>query len=158
MAGRSELSLRWGGKSARWVTAVSVLFAVAAGVAAARGVPDAKDWGVMSGVVGVGAVGCALGVLRRRVEAGPDGLRIRAVLRWRQLTWEEIVRLEGLRIAADPRARSGERLRAAATLRDGSVVWLPVPFVGAADMAGFENEMAQLRAVQRRYAPRTPRS
>ncbi|MFE4425284.1 hypothetical protein, partial [Streptomyces sp. NPDC056817] len=155
MASHDELSLRWGGKSARWATALSALVAVAAGVAAALGVPNAEQWGVISGVVGVAAVGCALGMLRRRVEAGPDGLRIRAVLRWRRLKWDEIVHLEGLRIAADPRARSGERLRVAATLRDGSVVWLPVPFVGAADTAGFERELAQLRAVQRRYARST---
>ena len=125
---------------------------IATGVAAGLGAPDAETWGVLSGIVAVGTVGCALGALRRRVEAGPDGLRIRAVLRWRRLEWGEIVRLEDLRIAADPRARSGPRLRVAATLRDGSVVWLPVPFVGAADVASFEEQVAQLRAAQRRYA------
>ncbi|MEU3343681.1 hypothetical protein ABZ723_01505 [Streptomyces sp. NPDC006700] len=151
MASRAEVSLRWEGNSARWATALATLAAVAAGVAAGFGGPDAEKWGILSGTVGVGAVGCALGMLRRRVEAGPDGLRFRAMLRWRRLKWDEIVHLEGLRIAADPRARSGERLRVAATLRDGSVVWLPVPFVGAADTRGFEKDLALLREVRRRH-------
>ncbi|MEF9908585.1 hypothetical protein [Streptomyces sp. P9-A2] len=158
MAGHDELSLRMGGASARWATALSATVAVAAGVAAGLGVPDAEKWGVLSGTVGVGAVGYALGVLRRRVEAGPDGLRIRAMLRWRRLEWDEILRLEDLPIAADPRARSGPRLRVAAMLRDGSVVWLPVPYVGAADAGGFEKQLTQLRAVHRRYARSTPGS
>ncbi|MFB6955845.1 hypothetical protein ACFCYB_02135 [Streptomyces sp. NPDC056309] len=91
-------------------------------------------------------------MLGRRMEAGPDGPQVRAVPRWRRLERDEIVRSEGLPIAAVPRVRSGERLRVAATLRDGSVVWLPLPFAGAADAVGFEKDLARLRAVQRRYA------
>jgi hypothetical protein len=152
MTDDAELSLRWEGKSARWWTAVSVLFAVAAGVAARLGAPHTRDWGVLSGVVGTGAVSCALGMLRRRVEAGPDGLRYRTVLRWRRLEWDEIVRFEDLRVAsADPRL-STPNLRVAATLRDGSTVSLPVPWVGAADMGDFEKQLSQLRALHRRYA------
>ncbi|GGJ50295.1 hypothetical protein [Streptomyces brasiliensis] len=147
----AELSLRWEGKSARWWTALAVLFAVAAGVAARLGVPDAQDWGILSAGVGVGAVSCALGMLRRRVEAGPDGLRFRTVLRWRRLEWDEIDRFEDLRVAAaDPRVRRPE-LRVAATLRDGSMVSLPVPWVGAADAGDFEKQLSQLRALHRRY-------
>ncbi|WP_457463882.1 hypothetical protein [Streptomyces sp. TE5632] len=100
----------------------------------------------------MGAVGYALGVLRRRVEAGPDGLRIRAMLRWRRLEWDEVLRLENLPIAADPRARSGPRQRVAAMLRDGAVAWLPVPYVGAAEVRSFEEQAAQLRALRRRYS------
>jgi hypothetical protein len=155
MADHDELLLQWEGKSARWWTALSALVAVAAGVAAGIGVPDAAKWGVLSGTVGVGAVACALGMLRRRVEAGPDGLRFRAVLRWRRLKWDEIVRLEGLRVAAvDSRVRS-PNLRVAATLRDGSTVWLPVPWAGAADMGNFEKQLSQLRALHHRYAHST---
>ncbi|WP_177198721.1 PH domain-containing protein [Streptomyces colonosanans] len=155
MAGHAELSLRWEGKSARWWTALSALFAVAAGGAARLGAPGAQDWGIISAIVGVGAVGCALGLLRRRVEAGPDGLRFRTVLRWRRLEWDEIVRLEDLRVAAaDPRVRRSN-LRVAATLRDGSMVSLPVPWVGAADVGDFEKQVSQLRALHRRYARST---
>ncbi|GAB1333223.1 hypothetical protein ACE1SV_75620 [Streptomyces sennicomposti] len=143
--------MRWGGKPARWWTALAALAAVAAGVAAGLGVPDAQKWGVFSGTVGVGAVGFALGMLRRRVEAGPDGLRLRAVLRWRQLKWDEIVRLEDLRVAAaDPRVRQSN-LRVAATLHDGSTVPLPVPWAGATDVVDFEKQVSQLRALHRRY-------
>ncbi|KAK1179795.1 PH domain-containing protein [Streptomyces sp. NBS 14/10] len=151
MTSHDELWLRMVGKSARWTTAMAALAAVAAGIAASLGAPDAEKLGILSGTVGVAAVGFAVGGLRRRVEAGPDGLRIREILRWRRLGWDEIVRLEDLWIAADPRARSGQRLRVAARLRDDSLVWLPVPFVGAVDVAGFERELAQLRALHRRY-------
>jgi Bacterial PH domain len=152
MGDHDELSLRWGGRSARWWTALAALGAVAAGVEAGLGASDATQWGALSGAMGMGAVGCALGVLRRRVEAGPDGLRFRAVLRWRGLKWDEIVRLEDLRVAStDPRIRT-PNLRVSARLRDGSTVPLPVPWTGAADMADFEKQLRQLRAVHRRYA------
>ncbi|WP_445524914.1 PH domain-containing protein [Streptomyces cyslabdanicus] len=94
-------------------------------------------------------------MLRRRVEAGPDGLRFRTVLRWRRLKWDEIVRLEDLRVAAaDPRLRH-QNLRVAATLHDGSTIWLPVPWVGAADIRDFEKQLSQLRALHHRYARST---
>ncbi|MET9171568.1 PH domain-containing protein [Streptomyces misionensis] len=152
MADHAELSLRWGGQSARWWTAALALVAVAAAVAASLGVPGAEKLAIFAGVVGVGVLGCGLGMLRRRVEAGPKGLRLRAVLRWRRLDWDEIVRLEGLRVAAvDSRVRSSN-LRVVATLRDGSTVPLPVPWVGADDMGEFERQLSRLRAVQHRYA------
>ncbi|WP_078966820.1 PH domain-containing protein [Streptomyces sp. WM6378] len=155
MTDHVELSLRWEGKSARRWIAVCVLFAVAAGVAACLGVPDARDWGILSGVVGASAAGCVLGMLRRRVEAGPDGLRFRTVLRWRRLEWNEIARLEDLRVAAaDTRIRT-PNLRVAATLRDGSMVSLPVPWAGAADVGDFEKQLSQLRALHRRYSRST---
>ena len=145
------LSLRWEGKSARRWTALAALVAVAAGVAAGLGAPGATKLAVLSAIVGVGALGCALGMLRRRVEAGPDGLRFRAVLRWRRLDWDEIVRLEDLRTAAlDSRSRQSE-LRVAATLRDGSTVALPVPWAGAGDVAEFEKQVSRLRALHHRY-------
>ena len=152
MADLAEVSLRWEGASARRWTALSALFAAAAGVAAFLGVPDARKWGSVSAIVGVLVVSCALGMLRRRVEAGPDGLRFRAVLRWRRLDWDEIVRLEDLRTAAlDSRSRQSE-LRVAATLRDGSTVALPVPWAGAGDVAEFEKQVSRLRALHHRYA------
>lgn len=158
MTGHGELSLRWGGRTARLLTASAVLFALAAGIAAGLGVPNAQDWGILSAGVGVAAVGGAIGTLRRRVEAGPDGLRIRTVLRWRRLKWDEIVRFEDLRVAsADPRSPNGPSLRVAAALRDGSVVWLPVPWLGTADTGDFEKQLSQLRALHHRYAARSTR-
>jgi hypothetical protein len=155
MAGDAELLLRWEGKSARWWTALFALFAVATGVAARLGVPDAEKWGVFSASAGVGAVGCVLGMLRRRVEAGPDGLRFRAVLRWRRLKWDEIVRFEDLRVAAVDHRMRRPNLRVAAALRDGSMVSLPVPWGGVADVGDFEKRLSQLRALHRRYARST---
>jgi hypothetical protein len=150
MADAAELSLRWGGKSARWWTALAVLFAVAAGVAARLGAPDAQDWGILSACVG-SAAALGVGLLRRRVEAGPDGLCFRTVLRWRRLEWDEIVRFEDLRVDSADSRISTPNLRVAATLRDGSTVSLPVPWVGAADVGDFEKQLSQLRALHRRY-------
>ncbi|MDT6987324.1 hypothetical protein ACFSUJ_24935 [Streptomyces lusitanus] len=90
-------------------------------------------------------------MLRRRVEAGRDGLRFRTVLRWRTLEWDDILRLEDLRVAApDSRIRTPS-LRVAAALRDGSVVSLPVPWTGAADADDFERQLSQLRTLHVRY-------
>ncbi|MHB9861023.1 PH domain-containing protein [Streptomyces sp. YIM S03343] len=148
MESHAELSLRWQGKSVRWWIAGVALFAVAAGVAARRGVPDAQDWGIFSGLAGVAVVSTALGMFRRRVEAGPDGLRFRTVLRWRRLRWDEIVCLEDLRVAG---AEQGPQLRVAARLLDGSMVPLPVPWVGVDDATDFERQLSQLRALHHRY-------
>lgn len=153
VTGHAELSLRWQGKAARWWTAFAALGAAAAGVAAGLGVPDAQTWGILAAIVGMGAATGALWLLRRRVEAGPDGLRYRAVLRWRRLAWQDIARFEDLRVnGADPRFRSTE-LRVAARLCDGSTVSLPVPWMGPAEMGVFEKQLSQLRALHRRYAP-----
>ncbi|MBP0457056.1 PH domain-containing protein [Streptomyces montanisoli] len=153
MTGHAELSLRWQGKSARWWTAFAALAAAAAGVAAGLGAPDAQTWGILAAIVGMAAVGSAISMLRRRVEAGPDGLRYRTVVRWRRLAWEDIARFEDLLVdGADPRFRSTE-LRVAARLRDGSTVSLPVPWMGPAEMGVFAKQLSQLRALHRRYAP-----
>lgn len=89
---------------------MAALFAVAAGAAAGRGASNARNGGVLSACVGVAAVGCAHGMLRRRVEEGPDGLRFRTALRWRTLEWNDIHRLEDLRVAApDSRIRTPSR-------------------------------------------------
>ena len=153
VTGHAELSLRWQGRSARWWHAFAALGAAAAGVAAGLGAPGAQTWGILAAIVGMGAATGALWLLRRRVEAGPDGLRFRTVLRWRQLAWQDIARFEDLRVeGADPRRRSTE-LRVAARLRDGSTVSLPVPWMGPAEMSVFEKQLSQLRALHRRYAP-----
>ncbi|MBG7697819.1 PH domain-containing protein [Streptomyces sp. MC1] len=44
----------------------------------------------------------ALAVLGRRLDAGPDGLRFRTVLRWRRLEWDEIVGFEDVRQQRSP--------------------------------------------------------
>ncbi|MFB7600921.1 PH domain-containing protein [Streptomyces sp. NPDC056160] len=156
MAGRTELSLRSGGRTERLVTASAALAAIAAGVAAGLGVPQSDKWAVLCVVIAVAAVGYALGMLMRRVEAGPDGLRYRTVLRWHRLEWEEILRFEDLRVQpADSRSR-GTHLRVSAKLHGDALVWLPLPYAGEADTRTFEAQLAELRALHRRYAHRTP--
>ncbi|MFE7414822.1 hypothetical protein [Streptomyces laurentii] len=151
MNDQAELSLRWEGKAARWWTAAALLFAVGAGVAAGLGAPWAQKWAIAAGLVGTAAVSGMIGMFRRRVEAGPDGLRFRAVLGWRRLEWDEIVRFEDLRVdSAGDRLRTSN-LRVAAMLRDGSVVSLPLPWVGAESARDFEQQLSQLRALHRRY-------
>ncbi|MFD8609497.1 hypothetical protein [Streptomyces sp. NPDC059631] len=94
----------------------------------------------------------ALTMLGRRVEAGPTGLRFRTLLRWHRLEWDAIVSFEDVRVeAGDPRLHS-TNLRVAARLRGGAVAWLPVPHVGAAEVRSFEEQVAQLRALRRRYS------
>ncbi|MFE2580325.1 hypothetical protein [Streptomyces sp. NPDC059378] len=152
MTDHGELSLRSGGKSLRVAIALSALAAIAAGVAAGLGVAQAEKWGILSGVIGVATVAVALTMLGRRVEAGPAGLRFRTVLRWHRLEWDEIVSFEDVRVAAsDPRLHS-TNLRVVVELRGGAVVWLPVPYVDAADVRSFEEQIAQLRALRRRYS------
>lgn len=52
---------------------------------------------------------------------------------------------------SDSRSRSTD-LRVAAKLRGGAVVFLPVPYVGAAEERSFEEQVAQLRALRSRYS------
>ncbi|MFF3469338.1 hypothetical protein [Streptomyces sp. NPDC002619] len=157
MAGNGDLCLRSGGKSARLVTALCALVAIVAGGAAGLGVPQSDKWGILSATVGVMTVAYALGVLRRRVEAGPDGLRFRTVLRWRRLAWDEILRFEDLRVLpGDPRLHTRPNLRVVTKLRSGAIVWLPVPYFGADGTQLFEAQLAQLRALRRRYSRSTP--
>ncbi|GAA2490588.1 hypothetical protein [Streptomyces longisporus] len=37
-------------------------------------------------------------------------------------------------------------------MRDGSVVWLPVPYVGAEQVRSVEEQVVQLHALRRRYS------
>ncbi|WP_158710326.1 PH domain-containing protein [Streptomyces sp. NRRL F-5126] len=153
MDSHAELSLRWQGRSARWWTAFAALAAVAAGVAAGLGAPDAQTFEIISLIVGASVVGGAVGLFRRRVEAGPDGLRYRAVARWRRLAWADIARFEDLQMNdVGWRTRSTE-LRVEAKLRDGSSVSLPVPWMGPAERSVFDKQLFQLRSLHRRYAP-----
>jgi hypothetical protein len=146
-----ELVLRWEGTAARWWTAGTLLFAVVAGCAAGWGVEPVLDWAVLAVLAGGAALGCAAGLLRRRLEAGPDGLRFRMVVRWRRLGWGEIVRFEDLRVSsAHARVRT-PAMRVAALLRDGSLVMLPVPLTGAADAHVFEKQLSRLRALHARH-------
>ncbi|MEV5235535.1 hypothetical protein [Streptomyces pseudogriseolus] len=97
-------------------------------------------------------------MLRRRVEEGPDGLRFRTGLRWRTLEWNDILRLEDLRVAApDSRIRTPSP-RIAAAMRDGSVIPLPVPWTGAADADDFEKQLSRLRALHVRCGRESPGS
>lgn len=131
---------------------LSALAAIAAGVAAALGVAQAEQWGILSGTIGVATVMGALTMLGRRVEAGPAGLRFRTVLRWHRFQWDEIVSFEEARVeGSDPRLHN-TNLRVAVHLRGGAVVWLPVPYVDAAEVRSFEEQVAQLRALRRRYS------
>ncbi|WP_409469950.1 hypothetical protein [Streptomyces sp. HC307] len=152
MTDHGELSLRAGGKSVRVAIALSALAAIATGAWAGLGVAQADKWGILSGTIGVLTVVSALAVPGRRVEAGPAGLRFRTVPRWHRLEWDEIVRFEDVRVDnSDPRVR-GTNLRVAAKLRGGAVVFLPMPYVGAADVRTFEEQVAQLRALRRRHS------
>ncbi|PWI04883.1 hypothetical protein DIZ27_42650 [Streptomyces sp. NWU339] len=156
MTDHGELSLRAGGKSVRVAIALSALAAIAAGVAAGLGVAQADTWGILSGAIAVATVTGALTLLGRRVEAGPAGLRFRTVLRWHRLEWDEIVHFEEVRVdSSDPRNRS-THLRVAAKLRGGAVVFLPVPYLDTAEAPPFEEQVAQLRALRRRYSRGTP--
>ncbi|NUR04413.1 MAG: hypothetical protein HOY79_50295 [Streptomyces sp.] len=128
------------------------LAAIAAGVVAGLGVAYADQWGVLSGTLGVASVLSAFAVLGRRVEAGPAGLRFRTVLRWHRLEWEQIARFEDVRVAAADHRFHHTSLRVAARLRDGAVVWLPVPYVGAEEVRSVEEQVARLRALRRRYS------
>jgi hypothetical protein len=143
---RVELSLQWAGAVARWWTAGAGLFAVAAGGAAGWGVAPAGDWAILAVLAGGLAVAGGVGLLRRRLEAGPDGVRFRMVVRWRRLGWDEIVRFEDLRMTSDK-----SRMRAGVVLRDGSRVLLPVPLTSAVDAHVFEKELSQLRALLSRH-------
>ncbi|MEU3078197.1 hypothetical protein [Streptomyces laurentii] len=151
MNDQAELSLRGEGKAARWWTAAALLFAVVAGVVAGVGVPGAQKWGIAAGLVGIGAVSGAVAMFRRRVEAGPDGPRFRAVLGWRRLAWDEIVRFEDLRVASSDSRIKEPNLRVAVALRDGTSVALPVPWAGSDGVRGFEQDLSRPRAVHARY-------
>ena len=128
------------------------LAAIPTGAVAGLGVAHADQWAVLSGTLGVAAVASAVAMLGRRVEAGPAGLRFRTVLRWHRLEWDDIVRFEDVRIAAADHRFHHTNLRVAAELRDGTVVWLPVPYVGAEEVRSVEQQVAQLRALHRRYS------
>jgi hypothetical protein len=141
-----ELSLRWAGATARWWIAGGALFALAAGVAAGRGVSPAADWAIMAVLAGGLSALSAVGLVRRRLEAGPDGVRFRTVLRWRRLGWDEISRFEDLRMTSDK-----PRLRAGVVLSDGSRVLLPVPLTGAVDAHVFERQLSELRSLHSRH-------
>ncbi|MFF3512476.1 hypothetical protein [Streptomyces sp. NPDC002573] len=150
MNDHGELSLRAGGRTLRVAIAVSALAAIATGATAGLGVAQADKWGILSGTIAVATVMCAVGLLGRRVEAGPAGLRYGTVLRWHRLEWHEIARFENVRVAAlDHRVRS-TALRVAVKLREGSAVRLPVPYMGAEEMQSFEEQVARLRALRRR--------
>ncbi|MGW4391782.1 PH domain-containing protein [Streptomyces sp. NPDC004685] len=95
----------------------------------------------------------AFGFLLRRVEAGPDGLRYRTVLRWHRLEWDEIVRLQEIQVMPNDRRQKTPNVRVEATLRSGEAVRLPVPWFGAVDAITFEGELRKLRAVRRHYTP-----
>lgn len=153
MATDDELTLRYGGTSARWWTAVAALAAIAMGGAAALGGPDANQWAAASACVGAGALFSAFGFLLRRVEAGPDGLRYRTVLRWHRLEWDEIVRLQEIQVMPNDKRQKTPNVRVEVTLRSGEAVRLPVPWFGAVDAITFEGELRKLRAVRRRYTP-----
>ena len=125
---------------------------MATGVVAGLGVARAEQWGILSGTIGVATVVSAVMMLGRRVDAGPAGLRYRTVLRWHRLGWDEIVRLDEVRVDSADRRMHSTNLRVAVELRGGAVVWLPVPYVGAAEWRSFEQQVAQLRALRRRYS------
>jgi hypothetical protein len=147
-----ELSLRAGGKSVRVAIALSALAAIATAAAAGLGVAQADKWWILSGAIAVATVTGAITLLGRRVEAGPAGLRFRTMLRWHRLEWDEIVHFEEVRVdGSDPCIRSSN-LRVAVKLRGGAVAWLPVPYLGAAEAPSFEDQVAQLRALCRRYS------
>ncbi|MFC9669689.1 PH domain-containing protein [Streptomyces sp. NPDC056949] len=153
MATDDELTLRYGGTSARWWTALAALAAIAMGGAAGLGGSDANQWAAASACVGAGALFVVFGFLLRRVEAGPDGLRYRTVLRWHRLEWDEIVRLQEIQVMPNDKRQKTPNVRVEATLRSGEAVRLPVPWFGAVDAITFEGELRKLRAVRRRYTP-----
>ncbi|WP_329119820.1 PH domain-containing protein [Streptomyces sp. NBC_01465] len=153
MAGNDEFTLRYGGATARWIHALAGLVAVGAGAAAGLGAPDGSQWSAYAVVIGGTAVGSAFGFLLRRVEAGPDGLRYRTVLRWHRLEWDEIVRLESIQVMPRDKRRKVPNLRVDVRLRNGEEVRLPLPWAGQADPYAFEDQMRRLHAVRRRYTP-----
>ncbi|MET8563811.1 hypothetical protein ABZV75_25790 [Streptomyces flaveolus] len=53
--------------------------------------------------------------------------------------------------SSDPRLRSTS-LRVAARPRGGAVVFRPVPYLGAAEVRTFEEQVPEPRALRRRYS------
>jgi hypothetical protein len=154
-AGGDVLTLRVMGRTARWVTGLCALTGVGAGLVAASGTA-APEWSAYAACSFAGAYVMGSMFLMRRLEAGPEGLRFRTRLRWRRLAWDEIDRFEERRVQPGDRRLSTHNLRAAAALRNGESVWLPVPYAGAQDAFGFEDDLRALRSLQRRYTPSTP--
>jgi hypothetical protein len=151
MAGDGELTFSRMRGTALWGTALCVLATIGTGIAAGLGVPERNDWTALS--MGLGLTVCLTTTvsLRRRLEAGPNGLRFRTAFRWSRLEWDEIAGFEERRVGPGDRRLSAYHLRAVATLRNGDAVWLPLPYVRAQDAFSFEDDLRALRAARRRY-------
>jgi hypothetical protein len=156
VAEQENLTLRFGGKSARWATAGVFLAGIGTGAAAILRAPYANQWSALSACCGLGAIWVAFGFFGRRVDAGPDGLRYRTVIRWHRLAWDEILRLETIQVMPNDKRSTTPNLRVEAELRSGEAVRLPVPWAGMGDPFAFEDQMRALRKVRRRYTEATP--
>ncbi|WP_419995687.1 PH domain-containing protein [Streptomyces boninensis] len=91
--------------------------------------------------------------LRRRVEAGPYGLRIRRFRRWRHLEWDEVARFG---VIVKRRAKGPDSCRVGVELRDGGRLLLPLPYENAPAPPRFHEQLERLRELQLRYSAAEP--